>query len=152
MIPGLYATVPCAGGFMNKYYRGSISSAGITGRWAANAATVALGIKSKEDLDAELAAQYEAGLAQHAEVVAARRAEAAAAAKAENTLTGGAEGIGGTFEVYVTLADDGAIAGVEAGENGETQGTARGDRLPPASWASPPPSRSTPWTASAARP
>lgn len=121
VIPGLYATVPCAGGFMNKYYRGSISSAGITGRWAANAATVALGIKSKEDLDAELAAQYEAGLAQHAEVVAAQQAEAAAA-KAENTLTGSAEGIGGTFEVYVTLADDGTIAGVEAGENGETQG------------------------------
>ena len=105
VIPGLYATVPCAGGFMNKYYCGSISSAGITGRWAANAATVALGTKSKEDLDAELAAQYEA-----------------AAAKAENTLTGSAEGIGGTFEVYVTLADDGTIAGVEAGENGETQG------------------------------
>lgn len=41
-IKGLYATCPCAGGFMYDFYCGSISTAGVSGRWAANAAAAAL--------------------------------------------------------------------------------------------------------------
>lgn len=41
-IPGLYATSPCAGGMMHKYYAGSMAHAGVTGMWAADAAAEAL--------------------------------------------------------------------------------------------------------------
>jgi succinate dehydrogenase/fumarate reductase flavoprotein subunit len=45
-IPGLYATCPTAGGFMYDFYCGSISTAGVSGRWAANSAAAALGLAS----------------------------------------------------------------------------------------------------------
>jgi hypothetical protein len=37
-IPGLYATVPCAGGVLNEFYTGTIAAAGITGRIAGSSA------------------------------------------------------------------------------------------------------------------
>lgn len=42
-IPGLYATVPCAGGAFNEFYTGTIAAAGATGRMAASAAMRAIG-------------------------------------------------------------------------------------------------------------
>ena len=119
-IPGLYATVPCAGGFMTKYYCGSISSAGITGRWAANAAAVALGLTTKEDLDARLQAQFEEESAIYAEETAA--AEAAQEPAPADALVGTADGIGGTLTVNVTLGSDGKIAEVVVASHSETQG------------------------------
>lgn len=41
-IPGLYATVPCAGGAFNEFYTGTIAAAGVTGRMAASAAMAAI--------------------------------------------------------------------------------------------------------------
>ena len=41
-IAGLYATFPCAGSLMHEYYAGGIAHAGVTGRWAADAAAAAL--------------------------------------------------------------------------------------------------------------
>ncbi len=41
-IRGLYAASPCAGGFMNEFYCGSIAHAGVTGRWAGASAAEAL--------------------------------------------------------------------------------------------------------------
>lgn len=41
-IAGLYATFPCAGSLMHEYYGGGIAHAGVTGRWAAEAAADAL--------------------------------------------------------------------------------------------------------------
>ena len=41
-IRGLYAVSPCAGGLMYEYYVGSITFAGVTGRWAADSAAEAL--------------------------------------------------------------------------------------------------------------
>lgn len=41
-IAGLYATFPCAGSLMHEYYGGGIAHAGVTGRWAADAAAEAL--------------------------------------------------------------------------------------------------------------
>ncbi len=119
-IPGLYATVPCAGGFMTKYYCGSISSAGITGRWAASAAAVALGVTTKEDLDARLQQEFEDESAVYAEEAAA---EAAAQEQAPaDALVGTADGIGGTLTVNVPLGSDGGIAEVTVASHGETQG------------------------------
>ena len=119
-IPGLYATIPCAGGFQTKYYTGSIASAGITGRWAANAAAVALGLTTREDLDARLQAQYEE---EHAIYTA--EAEAAAAAEesvADDVLVGTADGIGGILTVNVKVDADGKITEVTVPSHSETQG------------------------------
>lgn len=121
VIPGLYATVPCAGGFMTKYYTGSISSAGITGRWAGNAAAVALGVVDKEENDARLQAQYEEELARYNEDAAAEAA-AEQAEQPTDALVGTADGHGGLLTVAVTLAADGTIASVEVTSNSETQG------------------------------
>lgn len=41
-IPGLYATVPCAGGVFHEFYTGTIAGAGVTGRMAADAAAKAI--------------------------------------------------------------------------------------------------------------
>lgn len=41
-IPGLYATVPCAGGVFHEFYTGTIAGAGVTGRLAADAAAKAI--------------------------------------------------------------------------------------------------------------
>lgn len=42
VIPGLYATSPCAGGVIHEFYAGAIAHAGVTGIWAADAAAAAL--------------------------------------------------------------------------------------------------------------
>ena len=42
-IAGLYAVSPCAGGFMEEFYCGSVAHAGVTGRWAGSAAAAAIG-------------------------------------------------------------------------------------------------------------
>lgn len=119
-IPGLYATVPCAGGFMTKYYCGSIASAGVTGRWAANAAAVALGVATKEDLDARLQQEFEDESATYA-VDAAAEAAAQEPTPAD-ALVGTADGIGGTITVNVTLDANGKIAEVVVASQSETQG------------------------------
>ena len=41
-IRGLYAASPCAGGFMNEFYCGSIAHADVTGRWSGASAAEAL--------------------------------------------------------------------------------------------------------------
>ena len=125
-IPHLYSAGECGGITSNMYQGGgNMAECLLFGQLAGKNAAA-----EKDPLDAYVAEAVESDLVYTIGVVndiledetSDEEAEEAEESSDDGTLVGTGTGIGGDFEVYVTLADDGTIASVTVGDNSETDG------------------------------
>ena len=120
-IPHLYGAGECGGITSNMYQGGSnLAECLIFGQIAGKNAAA-----EKDPLDAYVVEAVESDLVYTLGVMndlAEDESEEAETETDDGTLVGTGTGIGGDFNVYVTVDEDGAITSVEVGENSETEG------------------------------